>query len=232
MCMDNMKLWYLKNAVGKHAEVGLSEPLYAVGGHKDTLDLSTGVLTRRVKKITLDGTETISGSGNALGGAKYFTYTYTNLGMTDIIDNEQLMTEIEYPVYISDAFIMRPDKNPQSFSTIYAGEMGANGVASGLRNRYIIFGSSAQNADEFKAWLAADPVTIWYTLAQPDTETVTVPQGLSGVAEGYLRQSGTPTPSVRIYPEGNGENGIVEYSFIPEKLRKYFDYKYKVIQNE
>lgn len=230
--MENFKLWYLKNAVGKHAEVGLSEPLYAIGGHKDTLDLSTGVLTRRVKKITLDGSESINGSGNALGGAKCYTYTYTAIGMSDIIDSEQLMTEIEYPVYISDAFRMRSSDNLQSFSALHDGEMGANSIGSGTRNRYIIFGSSAQTANEFKALLAANPVTIWYVLAQPETETVTVPQGLSGIAEGYLRQSGTPTPSVRIYPEGNGENGNVEYSFIPEKLRKYFDYKYKVIRNE
>ena len=62
--------------------------------------------------------------------------------------------------------------------------------------------------EEFRAWLAAQyangtPVTVWYALATPEETTVTVPSGLSGTEEGYLNQSGTPTPTNPIYPTAN-----------------------------
>ena len=35
----------------------LSEPLCGIGTYTDSLDLSTGILTRKIKKLVLDGTE-------------------------------------------------------------------------------------------------------------------------------------------------------------------------------
>ena len=66
--------------------------------------------------------------------------------------------------------------------------------------------------EELKSYLAQQystgtPVTVWYVLATPETEQIIVPSGLSGTVEGYLTQSGTPTPTDPIYPVANDAVG-------------------------
>lgn len=71
---------------------------------------------------------------------------------------------------------------------------------------------SSMNISDFKSFLSQQytsgtPVIVWYVLAEPTTETITVPSGLSGTVEGYLIQDGTPTPTSPIYPIANNAVG-------------------------
>lgn len=173
---------------------GLSAPLYGIGDYKDTLNLSTGVVTRKVKRLVLTGTENWKGSDSA--ASKY-------LQAAPIIGDSAKIDGIT------------------SASTHYSG---ANNVISGdpipvnsccflidpgdYRILYLK-GSDPITLEDFKSYLAAQyqagtPVTIWYVLETPTTETVTVPTGMTGEIEGYLTQVSTPSPTSRSVPKWNG----------------------------
>ena len=134
---------------------------------------------RRIKKLVLTGEETISGMADANNGAKAMSYTYSALGMTDIINNEKGMSAIPYPIYLSSHF-KEKTSGYSSWFNINAGEIGANSVQSNTVNRYLVFGTSEQTQADFKAYLAAQyaagtPVTIWYVLATEETSTLNEP---------------------------------------------------------
>jgi hypothetical protein len=74
-----------------------------------------------------------------------------------------------------------------------------------IENMYL----SGRDTAAFKSFLqqqyqAGTPVTVWYVLSTPETETVTVPTGMTGEIEGYLTQVSTPTPTNRSVPKWNG----------------------------
>ena len=162
--------------------------LYAIGGSKDVLNLHTGELTHRIGKIVFDGTENWSHTTLSYG------YCYV------------LLNDTSFP--ISNSFCSH-FKNSG-----YTGSSRSEGRASLGNEEFICIRSypdmnfrydSVSNTNEFKAYLAAQyaagtPVTVWYILGTPTTEIVTVPEGLSGIVEGYLIQDGTPTPQNPIYP--------------------------------
>ena len=194
---------------------GLTNPLCGIDTYKDTLDLSTGPLTRYVKKLVLTGEETMySVMQNTAQNAYCFGYKYADLGMSDIINYNEYVNTIPYPEYISSHFRMRTIPTSQvMYYDLAPGEMGANSWARtqvGWRNGYLIFCTDFCSTEaEFKQYLASEysaghPVTIWYILATPVTEQITLPSNLTGIVEGYLTQSGTTTPTNPIYPTANG----------------------------
>jgi hypothetical protein len=164
--------------------VFLDEPLRGIGEYKDTLDLSTGVVTRRIKKLVLTGKE------YWLRASSYAGCFYTGNAI-DIASKAMFCTHLPV-VSVSDF---------------------AQGTAT-MSNTHRInlwFGQFDENttASDFKSYLAAQyandtPVTVWYVLAEPETETVSVPSGLSGIIEGYCIQDGTPTPENPIEVVSNG----------------------------
>ena len=166
---------------------GLSAPLYGIGDYKDTLNLSTGVVTRKVKKLVLTGEETgwsenTSGT-NTFRGA--LTLPYEN--MTG-----------------AGGFCSH---NIYKISGISADEEACSCYRGALYFR--ISKTIASNVASFKQWLsqqyaAGHPVIIWYVLSTSETETVTVPTGMTGEIEGYLTQVSTPTPTNRSVPKWNG----------------------------
>lgn len=169
---------------------GLSAPLYGIGDYKDTLNLSTGVITRKVKKLVLDGTEPIAQVG---GNAPYrlpITGIATSLSASSIewycSHYPSLSTNDSWSSHdycISRAFVS----------------------AQSLQFRDV----NQETLTDFKSYLAQQyaagtPVTVWYALAEPETETVTVPTGMTGEIEGYLTQVSTPTPTNQSVPKWNG----------------------------
>lgn len=163
-------------------------PLCGISTYKDTLNLATGVCARQIKKLVLTGNE----SGWVMSGTGYF-----------------------YNLTLSD--------NPKEMSAVVSTHFTATTTPGTVEIGCIRFGGTAQSPTQplifnydkgaigltaFKQWLAAQysagtPVTVWYVLETPTTETITVPSGLSGTEEGYLNQSGTPTPTNPIYPTAN-----------------------------
>lgn len=157
---------------------GYKLPLTSAGQDVD-IYLGESQTIRWIKKLVLTGQETISGMADANDGAKAVSYTYSALGMTDIINNERGMNAIPYPIYLSSHF-KEKTSGYSSWLNINAGEIGANSVQSNTVNRYLIFGTSEQTQADFKAYLAAQyaagtPVTVWYVLATPTTSTINEP---------------------------------------------------------
>lgn len=174
---------------------GLSEPLCGINTYSDVLDLSTGGLTRRIKKLVLTGSA--SDPVRKIGGNAPYAYYYEPTGMEGSARNACLCTHVP-------------------FSWSYSGETPAIVIGSTLNQFFINFGKttmdaqpSGNTAEGFKEFCAAQyaagtPVTVWYVLAEPEVTTVTVPSGLTGTIEGYLVHDGTPTPEAPIYPTANG----------------------------
>ena len=172
---------------------GLSEPLCGIDTHIDSLDLSTGTLTRRIKKIVLTGNERFYKNDTSSTGYLY----YAGMASRAIMRSPNLCNEL-------------PTKK-----TVSESDIGVNTV-NDYFVIYVNFGAEIMNAQpsgntinglkEYLAsrYAAGTPVTVWYVLANPETSTIPVPSGLTGTIEGYLIQDGTPTPEAPIYPTANG----------------------------
>lgn len=187
---------YEEQKVYKRTEIkGLSEPLYGIGNYKDTLDLSTGVLTRRVKKLVLTGEE---------GWILSTTWKHTATSVFYVALDDIIRVENIISVFVcSNAF------DAASRNKLYDGD--SDMVARTGNNALTIRISDgiATTVTDFKSYLTAQysvgtPITVWYVLDTPTTETITVPSGLTGTIEGYLVQDETPTPTNPIYPTSNG----------------------------
>lgn len=156
------------------------EPLRKIGDYADYIDYGTGKIVRQVGKVVLKGTETINGIENTpYDGTKAISYTYSNLGMTDIINYNKTMVSSSYPSYGSTHFVTK-SHGRNSWTDINDGEIGANGYAGSLRNVFLIFGTSYQTEAEFKQFLAdqyanGTPVAIWYPLETSTEEDPPVP---------------------------------------------------------
>lgn len=164
----------------------LSAPLYGIGDYKDTLNLSTGVVTRNVKKLVLDGTESWYKNGNTYL-IRFGTIKSLSPGIGLISTN--------YPPEGTTV-------NVRQYTSTY--------WSSTLTPVIGIRDESHTSVTDFKAFLAVQyasgsPVTVWYVLAESETETVTVPTGMTGEIEGYLTQISTPTPEHPSIPKWNGK---------------------------
>lgn len=172
---------------------GLSAPLYGIGDYKDTLNLSTGVVTRKVKKLVLTGEEDWQQHPNRIGLFRIDQIGYAkNIGVTTCICTHY----IGAPNVSS--YVGVQDKQ----TAFYAGDIAGTFV-------YYIRDSSYSDANDFKTYLSTQyandtPVCLWYVLDTPETETVTVPTGMTGEIEGYLTQVSTPSPTNRSVPKWNG----------------------------
>ena len=176
------QIWGNVGGVGEEVDItGLSEPLCGIDTHTDSLNLSTGILTRRIKKLILTGEE--NWTKRKYNNPNHtFEYNYVRIirGMCS-----------HYATYLSSQI----DK--------------VNGIYLNNTTTIIITDLRFTTATDFKSYLAAQysagtPVTVWYALAEPEVSTITVPSGLTGTIEGYLIQDGTPTPEAPIYPTANG----------------------------
>lgn len=183
------KIYGDTGGVGEEVDItGLSEPLCGIGTYTDSLDLSTGILTRRIKKLVLTGAETdwrVAGEGSTR------LYNHT-IGTGISYSSEALCNVAKYSDSITTS-------SGVAFNVVaYQGSIV-------IRFHAIEYATLA----DFKSYLAAQyaaetPVTVWYVLAEPEVSTITVPSGLTGTIEGYLIQDGTPTPESPIYPTANG----------------------------
>lgn len=175
----------------------MSKPLCGINTYKDILNLATGQMERKIKKLVVDGTENWSGYNLSASGIG------ATLIISDMLSNGR-----------QNGFCTHfPAQYSPSQSTL-------NGITFGAGNNtiYITFSAASASAlnitdtASIKAWFAKQyiseaPVTIWYVLATQTTETITLPSGLSGTVEGYLNQSGTPTPTNPIYLTANTAKG-------------------------
>jgi len=168
----------------------LSAPLYGIGDYKDILNLSTGVLTRKIRKLVLDGVNDGEWKKSSTRTGSFYlnvgVNAITSLGLCDRAVNVDTISQYD------------------SIGKMFVESSGS----SKLINLWLF--DTNISLDDFKAFLAAQyangtPVTVWYVLNTPKTETVTVPTGMTGEIEGYLTQISTPTPEHPSIPKWNGK---------------------------
>lgn len=141
----------------------LQEPLRKIGDYADSVD-SSGVVTRRIRKLVLDGTET----GWTLYEASEATknYFYLALPAANLQDASSISTHFEQKnIYTST-------------TTVGYGFYAQSGLPYVVRIRPDNVASMTKT--DWTTWLSAQyangtPVTVWYVLASPVTETVTCP---------------------------------------------------------
>lgn len=135
--------------------VQLNQPLRELpNGVKDTVE--NGVVTRRVGVVTFDGSS--DEAWKEYTGSTKTVHTYMiNLDKPRGI-NDAICDKL---VYIQDCW----EKNIEfSYSTFAVG-----------RGFYVNTNSEISTVDQFKTWLQSNPITVWYELATPTTEQITLP---------------------------------------------------------
>ena len=140
----------------------LNQPLRALPNSvKDTIE--NGIATRRVGEITFDGSSDESWNLNGTYGEKYIRFSAS---ASNVVTSQYKIGNV-----ICDKFLYRPYE----------------GADVSPDNEYIIAGSgyiyvlieksrlSESTAQGFKTWLQSNPITVWYELATPTTEQITLP---------------------------------------------------------
>lgn len=180
------KGWHTVQSVHEYDYLLASNPLCGIDTYKDELNLATGACTRQIQKLVLDGT----------GGWK--RDNATGVFSLDILNS--LSTSSQSGISSHWQF----EQNRGVYTLLAEG----HGCIRNSYNELWIRDNNFPTVADFKSYLAAQyaagtPVTVWYVLATPTTETITIPSGLSGTEEGYLNQTVTPTPTNPIYPTAN-----------------------------
>ena len=157
----------------------LSEPLRKIGDYADTVD-SSGTVTRRVKKLVLDGTE--YWIKNAPSNPNNYLYYLTGFSGNKTCVCSHL----------------------EDMETLSASKIGVFNYNSVL---YINFGSSVMTAQTsgntitgLKEYLSnqyssGTPVCVWYVLATATTESITAPTIATTAGSNTLSIGTTLQPS-------------------------------------
>lgn len=141
--------------------VELNQPLRELpNGVKDTIE--NGVVTRRVGEITFNGSETwLKNAGNANNWLYHIAITHVNArGLCDSLPHNGI------DVINSDGSgINRVGFNFTQYEKVMYLNVGYYMEQAGLTN----------TVDNLKTWLQSNPITVWYELAAPTTEQITLP---------------------------------------------------------
>lgn len=140
----------------------LNQPLRELpNGVKDTIE--NGVVTRRVGEITYDGSSDESWDLNGLYGEKYVRFSASAPNITT--------SPYKVGNVICDKFPYRPYED-SSVSPDSEYIIAGSGYIYVLIEKSRLSESTAQG---FKNWLQSNPITVWYELATPTTEQITLP---------------------------------------------------------
>lgn len=141
--------------------VELNQPLRELpNGVKDTIE--NGVVTRRVGEITFNGSETwLKNAGNTNNWLYHIAITHVNAkGLCDSLPHNEI------DVINSDGSgINRVGFNFTQYEKVMYLNVGYYMEQAGLTN----------TVADLKTWLQSNPITVWYELATPTTEQITLP---------------------------------------------------------
>lgn len=142
--------------------VELNQPLRELpNGVKDTIE--NGVVTRRVGEITYDGSETwLKNTGsNPNNWLYHIEITHVNAkGLCDSLPHKEIAD-----INNDGARINRVGFNFTQYEKVMYLNVGYYMEQAGLTN----------TVDNLKTWLQSNPITVWYELATPTTEQITLP---------------------------------------------------------
>ena len=139
--------------------VELNQPLRELpNGVKDTIE--NGVVTRRVGEITFDGSSDESWNFDT-------TYKYAAIGINGVTGYNIGVKNI-----LCDKLYVLNSNGSISVSTnvIRYGSSDNNN-----KILYVRIDDTITSVSEFKTWLQSNPITVWYELATPTTEQITLP---------------------------------------------------------
>ena len=133
--------------------VELNQPLRELpNGVKDTIE--NGVVTRRVGEITFDGSsDEIWKLLDSKNGYSRFTLSTNSISSTSLLCNKLKVVNGIPNVYTQECIIEYTD-------TIM---------------RIIVSNDNASSDEQLRTWLQSNPITVWYELATPTTEQITLP---------------------------------------------------------
>lgn len=142
--------------------VELNPPLRALpNGVKDTIE--NGIATRRVGEITFDGSEMwYKNSGSNSNNWMYYV-TIAHIRAKGLCDS--LLHKEIADINSDGARINRVGFNFNHNATVMYLNVGYYMQQVGLTN----------TVDNLKTWLQSNPITVWYELATPTTEQITLP---------------------------------------------------------
>lgn len=131
----------------------LNQPLRELpNGVKDTIE--NGVVTRRVGEITYDGSsDEIWKLLDSKNGYSRFTLSTNSIYSTSLLCNKLKVVNGIPDVYTQECIIEYTD-------TIM---------------RIIVSNDNASSEEQLRTWLQSNPITVWYQLATPTTEQITLP---------------------------------------------------------
>lgn len=141
--------------------VELNQPLRELpNGVKDTIE--NGVVTRRVGEITFDGSETwLKNAGNTNNWLYHIAITHVNAkGLCDSLPHKEIAD-----INSDGAGINRVGFNFTQYEKVMYLNVGYYMEQADLTN----------TVDNLKTWLQSNPITVWYELATPTTEQITLP---------------------------------------------------------
>lgn len=137
-------------------------PLYGVNDAKNTYEAQTGKHVKKIQKIVLDGTQTPT-----LIGWRPFEGT-SAWGYRQTLTNNKMFDSLVVGNLVSDRL------QACTYISVYSGLIGVSlyyGTAYGIILRVPVEGLTTAAA--INAYLAENPITVYYELAEPVTETLT-----------------------------------------------------------
>lgn len=141
--------------------VELNQPLRELpNGVKDTIE--NGVVTRRVGEITFNGSETwLKNAGNTNNWLYHIAITHVNAkGLCDSLPHNEINA-----INSDGSRINQVGFNFTQYEKVMYLNVGYYMEQAGLTN----------TVNNLKTWLQSNPITVWYELATPTTEQITLP---------------------------------------------------------
>lgn len=131
----------------------LDEPLRKIGDYADVIDFERGVVERKIGKVVFDGSD----------DELWFYYSQAGVSQKyiriDVIGASTVLSDKLKSISIF--------QRPYEYDSIYSGGSPPN----------IAINSEIPNSSvEWRNWLSENPITAYYVLAEPTTETLALPK--------------------------------------------------------
>ena len=169
----------------------LDEPLRQLpNGVADRINLETGVLTRKVGKVVLNGSETWLNNSAYSEGDYLASYTV----ITDKLPVESGGNRLNF---LCDRFAVTSQKVNSSYNVLNEccfGEVGNQVLYLSIKKEKL----TSPNLGGFKQWLSENPTTVYYELAEPITEQLTPTQLKSFEGTTHIMSNNTLQARTRV----------------------------------
>ncbi|NLW71243.1 MAG: hypothetical protein GX061_09220 [Eubacteriaceae bacterium] len=171
-------------------EATYDDPDYTADGVKwaaDSIDLISGVITRKIGVKTFDGSESFSFASTKTSGQRGFCHI---LNSSVTRNNADILCRATH---------MEAVNNHSASQSSFYNQYKLNMVSYNMLNIYFYLDSLKTSAvADFKDWLAAQntagsPVTVYYLLPQPTTESLTSPSLATFEGVSYVNVYGDQT---------------------------------------